>query len=139
MVRGADIRIGDAAYEKVLLLASAWSVPVGEVVTRLLDEFARRTGGQAVSQSPPQHRGVAIHAIYERVRTDGLYEPGTGNVLITSGPLNGTSFKTPSGAATAIVHSINPTVRPNRNGWGFFVVSETGGLLQTLRRSTLKA
>jgi hypothetical protein len=126
------IEVDATTHDKVLLLASAWGATEGAVVSRLLDEFARRVTGR--SSPSPSGDSVAIHAIYERVRTEALYHRPSGHVEVTSGPLRGRNFKTPSGAATAIVHSINSSVRPNRNGWGFFIVTQTGELLQTLRQ-----
>ncbi len=77
--------------------------------------------------------GVSVHAIYNGTRIDGRYHPATGKLEITSGVLARQVFKTPSGAAIAVVRAHNPGVKPNRNGWTFWVVTETGKLLQSLR------
>ncbi|MFK4693535.1 GmrSD restriction endonuclease domain-containing protein [Streptomyces pristinaespiralis] len=77
-------------------------------------------------------RGVEIHAVYEGRRVDAYYEPLSRVVRIPSGPGRGV-YETPSGAAVAVVHALNPHVNPNRNGWSFWTVTATGRLLQSIR------
>lgn len=57
-------------------------------------------------------------------------------VEIVDGPLMGTSFKTPTGAARAVVRHYNASVNDNRNGWGFWQIDNGGGprvWLQSIR------
>ncbi|MGV9420382.1 GmrSD restriction endonuclease domain-containing protein [Streptomyces sp. NPDC003674] len=77
-------------------------------------------------------RGVEIHAVYEGQRVDAYYDPLSRVVRIPSGPGRG-EYETPSGAAVAVVHALNPHVNPNRNGWNFWTVTATGRLLQSVR------
>ncbi|MFJ3982213.1 GmrSD restriction endonuclease domain-containing protein [Streptomyces fungicidicus] len=77
-------------------------------------------------------RGVEIHAVYEGRRVDAYYDPLSRVVRIPSGPGRG-EYETPSGAAVAVVHALNPHVNPNRNGWNFWTVTATGRLLQSIR------
>lgn len=77
---------------------------------------------------------VAIHVRYGGQRTDAVFDPATDEVTVTSGPLSGRTFSSPSGAAVAVVHEINPRVTPARNGWTFWVVDNTGKLLGTQRQ-----
>lgn len=77
-------------------------------------------------------RGVEIHAEYQDRRIDAYYDPVSRAVTIPSGPGRGT-YETPSGAAVAVVQSLNAGVNPNRNGWSFWTVTATGGLLQSIR------
>jgi hypothetical protein len=77
---------------------------------------------------------VTIHAVYEGHRTRGVYEPATRRVTIVDGPLAARSFKSPSGAAIAVVSHYRPGVNPNRNGWSFWTVTDSGDLLQSLRQ-----
>ncbi|MER7107770.1 GmrSD restriction endonuclease domain-containing protein [Streptomyces sp. NPDC000229] len=76
--------------------------------------------------------GVEIHATYEGQRVDAYYDPASRVVRIPSGPGRG-EYETPSGAAVALVHALNPHVNPNRNGWTFWTVTATGRLLQSIR------
>jgi hypothetical protein len=59
-------------------------------------------------------------------------------VEILDGPLAGKSFKTPTGAARAVVHRYNPDVNDNRNGWLFWWLEQDGPRvwLQSIRPKT---
>jgi hypothetical protein len=76
--------------------------------------------------------GVEIHAVCNGRRVDGYYDPSSRTVTIPSGPGQGV-HESPSGAAVALVHALNPHVRPQRNGWSFWIVTGTGKLLQSIR------
>ncbi|MFJ3579349.1 GmrSD restriction endonuclease domain-containing protein [Streptomyces rubiginosohelvolus] len=86
----------------------------------------------AEAQELRTKRGVEIHAVYEGQRVDAYYDPLSRVVSIPSGPGRG-EYETPSGAAVAVVHALNPHVNPNRNGWNFWTVTATGRLLQSIR------
>ncbi|MFC8694280.1 GmrSD restriction endonuclease domain-containing protein [Streptomyces parvus] len=86
----------------------------------------------AEAQELRTKRGVEIHAVYEGQRADAYYDPLSRVVRIPSGPGRG-EYETPSGAAVAVVHALNPHVNPNRNGWNFWTVTATGRLLQSIR------
>ncbi len=77
------------------------------------------SGAQPSSANgPPQ--GAAVH----------------NRVEIVDGPLKSRSFKTPTGAARAVVRHYNPSVNDNRNGWGFWQIDNGGGprvWLQSIR------
>ncbi|GAA1427202.1 DUF262 domain-containing protein [Streptomyces thermospinosisporus] len=77
-------------------------------------------------------RGIEIHADYQDRRIDAYYDPVSRAVTIPSGSGRGT-YETPSGAAVAVVHSLNPEVNPHRNGWSSWTVTATGELLQSIR------
>ncbi|MDO0910289.1 DUF262 domain-containing protein [Streptomyces sp. DT2A-34] len=77
-------------------------------------------------------QGVEIHTLYEGRRINAYYDPSSRTVTIPSGPGRG-EYDTPSGAAVAVVHALNPHVNPNRNGWSFWTVTTTGQLLQSIR------
>ncbi|MFI0007248.1 DUF262 domain-containing protein [Streptomyces globisporus] len=87
--------------------------------------------GTEVQELRTKH-GVEIHATYEGRRVDAYYDPASRVVRIPSGPGQG-EHETPSGAAVALVHALNPHVNPNRNGWNFWTVTATGQLLQNIR------
>jgi hypothetical protein len=124
-----QLTVADDVYEQLMLLARAWAVPPSDVIHRLLSEFSR--GGDQATELPLNE--VAVHAIYAGTRTDGLYDPTTKSLTITTGALAGRTFKSPSGAAVTLVATLNPKIHPNRNGWWFWVQSETGELLKTIR------
>src|SRR5262249_4616505 len=89
------------------------------------------------SREPAGLRTVAIHADYEGHRTNAMFVRGLGRIDIIDGPMAGRSFKTPSEAAKEVVATYSPSVTANRNGWTFWVISETSAPLQTIRYDDL--
>lgn len=126
-----NITVDDVTHTQITLLARAWDVTPGEAVRRLVDHFQRPS--LAAAPSAPASNRVAVHAIYDGVHVPGLYDPATQALTITEGPAAGT-YRTPSGAASAVLQALKPHVKPNRNGWGFWALDDSGELLQTLRR-----
>src|SRR4051812_39621448 len=116
-----DVTISQHVHERIALLALAWGISEGEVVKRLLDDF--QESGQRRQEMTDGR--VNVHAVYEGSRTEGVFDPLSGALEITSGPLAGQRFKSPSGAAVAVVQATNPGVNPNRNGWSFWVRTDT--------------
>jgi hypothetical protein len=79
--------------------------------------------------------GIRVYADYDGRRTHGVFDPVTTRIDITSGPLTGKHYKTPSSAARAVVEEARPAVNANRNGWHFWVVDYgSRRLLQSCRR-----
>lgn len=118
-----------------MLLARAWQVSGGEAVRRLLDDFVKvdeKVTTASGSETPTE--GVYIYADYEGNHVKGVYHGATKRVDVTSGVLKGRSYKSPSGAAMAVVQAYNPNVHANRNGWSFWFIAENGAALQTIRR-----
>ncbi|GAA4536701.1 hypothetical protein [Amycolatopsis samaneae] len=126
------LELADGDHERVMLLARAWQISGGEVVRRLLDDFAQGSGTTSGPSRPPSD-GVPIYADYEGNHIEGVYHKATKRVDITSGVLSGGSYKSPSGAAMAVVQAHNPNVHANRNGWSFWFIAENGAALQTIR------
>lgn len=126
-----EIDVSRHAKERIALLGLAWGISEGEAVERLLDEFQK--SGRRQTPARVDER-VRVHATYEGVRTEGLFDPAAETLEITSGPLAGKRFKSPSGAAAAVVQAANPSVSPNRNGWSFWMATDTGKMLQMSRR-----
>lgn len=82
-----------------------------------------------------QQHGVLIYADYEGNRTRARYFTPA-RVEITDGPLKGRSFRSPTGAARAVVRHYNPSVNDNRNGWSFWRIDNGGdprAWLQSIR------
>jgi len=130
----ATIDVDDATKRAVSFAARMANVSEGEIIRRLV-------GGDSLSRDGPEpaSQGVPIYADYEGHRVRARYfEPA--RVEITDGPLAGKSFKTPTGAARAVVRHYNPSVNDNRNGWGFWQIDNGTGArvwLQSIRpRST---
>jgi hypothetical protein len=126
------IELTDSDHERVMLLARAWQISGGEVVRRLLDDFVKVDDTVTGHQKPPDD-AVQVYADYEGNHIEAIYRTTTKRIDIISGVLKGRSYKSPSGAAIAVVQAHNPAVHPNRNGWSFWFVTETGQALQTIR------
>lgn len=124
----ATIAVSDDGFAKVQLLARAWDVTEDEVVTRLLDDMAALTvsGGD-------EPEDVPVYAVYQGTRVEAVYNVLTEWTTVTTGTLAGTGFRSPSGAASAVVKALNPDISPNRNGW-YFWTTESGRSLSMLRR-----
>jgi hypothetical protein len=126
----ATIDVDEATKQAVSFAARMANVSEGEIIRRLV-------GGSAPPREGPEpaNRGVAIYADYEGHRVRARYfEPA--RVEITDGPLAGRSFKTPTGAARAVVRNYNPSVNDNRNGWSFWQIDNGTGArvwLQSIR------
>ncbi|MGW5679246.1 hypothetical protein ACWEV4_29900 [Streptomyces sp. NPDC003860] len=128
---GKSIGLDDATYARVRLLARAWTVSEGEAVRRLVEHFEREPRSPKTPETE-EDATLAVHVVYEGNRVDGRYDPATRSLEITAGPAAG-RYKSPSGAAAAVLQAYNPKVAPNRNGWSFFVVNDTGDFLQSVR------
>jgi hypothetical protein len=115
---------------RLRVLAKERGTTVRGAVHRLLEEYA----GSTSQPPPPQPDLVAIHVVYNGARINARFDTNSEGVEILDGALAGKVFKSPSGAAIAIVRQYNPRVHPNRNGWSFFTVTSTGELLQSIRR-----
>lgn len=127
----ATIEVDEQTYRSIAFAAKMAGSTAGQVVSRLVSESALPA---AAGTEETASDGVAIYADYEGRRTAAKFDPRTHRIDITSGPLTGRSYKTPSGAAIAVVRHHKPTVNPNRNGWGFWTLDDgSGRLLQTLR------
>ncbi|MFJ6214758.1 hypothetical protein ACIQGZ_15705 [Streptomyces sp. NPDC092296] len=122
------IVVSGSTKEQVRLLAAGAGISEGEMVSRLVKSFLESAHTGNIEEAA----GVKVHAVYEGQRADGQYDPATRSLTITSGPAQGW-YKSPSGAAAAVLQAHNPGINPNRNGWSFWTVTTTGKLLQTIR------
>ncbi|AIV37726.1 hypothetical protein [Streptomyces sp. CCM_MD2014] len=122
------MEITETTHNQVALLALAWGVSESEAVQRLVEHFQR----SSTPKKSDQRGMIDVYALYEGVRIEGLYDPATESVTVTNGPAQG-RYKSPSGAAAAVLRAQNPKVSASRNGWSFWIIAETGSRLQTIR------
>lgn len=94
----------------------------GGVVAMLVREAAPKV--ESSTESTPPAAQLAVLADYEGHRTRGMLTVETGRLEISSGPLSGQSFKTPTGAAKAVIAHAHPGISPNRNGWEFWMLDD---------------
>lgn len=129
------IEVDEATYRSLELAARLTGVSVGGVVSRLVAN-AVESPQEKVGGGESRPGKVAVYADYAGVRTHGEFESSTSRIEITSGPLAGKAFGTPSQAAVAVVQHYKPDIDPNRNGWTFWVLDDgSGNRLQTIRYS----
>jgi hypothetical protein len=132
-VSNLSIPVGLSTYHQVTLLAQAWELTPGQAVQRLVEHLRHpalqqpATGDETVTRDH-----VPVHALYERTRITGQYHPGTRSLTITDGPATG-AYKSPSGAAMAVVKALRPDLTGNRSGWDFWRIDASGHHLRTLR------
>jgi hypothetical protein len=128
----ATIEVDDGIKRTVSFAARMANVAEGEILRRLI------AASSLTGEDPdPGRKGLAIFADYVGHRTRALYF-APARVEILDGPLKGQSFKSPTGAARAVVRHYNPSVNDNRNGWGFWQIDNGGGArvwLQSIRPS----
>ncbi|MFJ8888158.1 hypothetical protein ACIRJR_32815 [Streptomyces sp. NPDC102402] len=110
------------------LLARALGLTADETIAHLLRLYAQP------SSETPAHADILtpVYAIYQRRRIDGYFDRSTGALNIPAGPGAG-QYKTPSGAARAVITALRPQVSPVRTGWTFWRLAETGAHLEVLR------
>ena len=126
----ATVEVDEAVKKNVAFAARMADVTEGEIVRRLIAASSLK-----VNEPGHEKKPVPIYADYEGHRTRALYFPPS-RVEIVDGPLKSRSFKTPTGAARAVVRHYNPSVNDNRNGWGFWQIDNGGGpraWLQSIR------
>ncbi|MGD9958137.1 hypothetical protein [Nocardioides sp.] len=129
-----SIEVDAATYRSLELAARLTGVSVGGVVSRLV---AQAVEGPARDSPTPGVRPdkVSIYADYAGTRTHGEFESSSSQIQITTGPLAGTTYGTPSQAAVAVVQHYKPDVDPNRNGWTFWVLDDgSGARIQSIRQ-----
>jgi hypothetical protein len=124
----ATIEVDDDTKRTVSFAARMANVPEAAIIRRLI----AATSIPAASSPRPPEQGVAVYADYEghRIRARFL-EPG--RVEIVDGPLAGQSFKTPTGAARAVIRHFNPEINDNRNGWTFWQIDSESGERRALK------
>ncbi len=130
------IEVDDQTYRSLEFAARMAKTTTGEVVARLVAQASVPETTAAATDAKSTSASVNVYADYDGHRTRGVFDPTTSRIDITSGSLAGRSFKTPTGAARAIVTHHNPGVNPNRNGWLFWMLDDgSGKTLKTIQRS----
>ncbi|MFF4647782.1 hypothetical protein [Streptomyces sp. NPDC001389] len=127
------LHVESEVHHQVALLARALGLTSGEAIAHLLGLYA-----QPLSEAPARAgTHTPVYAIYQHRRVEGYFDRSTGALSIPAGPGAG-QYKTPSGAARAVVAALRPQVSPIRTGWTFWHLSETGARLETLRGATTR-
>lgn len=127
------VEVDRRTYELVLFAARMFGVSPSEVVARAVRAFI--DAGEATTRPVTDPwTPIAVHGEYEGQRVEGQYVTATRRLIVTTPPLEGESFKSPSGAATAVVAALNPQrARAHTNGWRFWKITDTDERLEVLR------
>lgn len=132
----ATIDVDDQTYRSLEFAARVGNTTAGEIVARLVAAATTPEPTRSTTEKREDSKGVAVYAVYDGHRTQASYDSDTTRIDVTSGPLASRSFKTPTGAARAVVAHYKPDVSPNRNGWSFWILDDGSGRpLQAIRRS----
>ncbi len=125
------IEVDERTYAQVRFAARMASLTEADVVARAVDAFVRSDEGRPVRDPWDP---VPVYAEYGEHRVEALYLPANHRVTVTTPPVAGQSFRSPSGAARAVVTAVNPTRNATQtNGWKFWHVAATGDRLEALR------
>ena len=125
-----NIEVDQETDEYLNFAAKLAGVSKGQIVAQLIAQFRSTEGSGATSDKPEV---VPIHSFYEGQHTEALYYRRGGRIEILTGSLAGRTFKTPSEAASKVVATLNPDVTANRNGWTFWVITQSKAPLQSIR------
>jgi hypothetical protein len=127
------IELDEQTHAYVRFAARVAGVAEADIVARAVAAYVEDSAPPAPDPWTP----VPIHAVYREQRVDALFVPRTHRVAITSGPLEGQKFPSPSGAARAVVAALNPERGAvHTNGWRFWRLTETDDRLEVLRQAS---
>ena len=124
-----DIPVDQATFDAVRLAANASGLTMSDVVRRALATLA------AADPAPERDPWVEVpvYAEYRGRRVEGLFLPATSRLVVTTAPLAGREFASPTAAAGAVVAEVNPGRTSPTNGWRFWHVTASGEFLDVLR------
>jgi hypothetical protein len=128
-----DLTVSARTYDRITDLARAWGISDEAAIVHLIDSWKRASTGSRDDEDQ-----VHVHVVYYGERAEGIYHPSTGLMDIVSGPVPSVTGLKPSPAAGKVIRAVNKArgreVTGSRNGWGFWIVTATGELLQSIRR-----
>lgn len=128
----ATIEVDSETESAINFAAKVAGVSQGEIVRRLVNLYSEAPYTVSTA-SADESQKVAVFLDYSGQRIEAIFDIKTHRVEVVSGPLAGKAWPSPSGAAGAVVSTLNPTVNPSRNGWREWIVTETGKPLDSIR------
>lgn len=130
----ATIDLDDETHTLVRFAARLFGVTESEVVARAVRALSERVESTSSAPGRDPWTPVDIYADYGGTRIDAQFVAATRRLTVTSGPVAGTTFTTPSAAARAVVGAVNPArAETPVNGWRFWRLAETHERLAVLR------
>jgi hypothetical protein len=125
------IQVDSTTFRELSLIAKTGGLTLGQAVAFLIEQFHQTSTSADATQASPT--GIPVYSTYQGQRVEGVFDAATGGLTVTSPPLPGKWFRSPSGAAKAVVASLKPGVTPNRSGYDFWFVASTGKTLASVR------
>ena len=139
--------VDDWSFERIELVRRVTGMSHAATVRSLLERLPDADAG-AASPPPVSPRGpvgpskqpvdptgdeVKIYADYKGHHVEALFSPATKHLRITSGPLAGHPYDSPTAAAVAVVKALTPQrENPETNGRKFWRLSDTGRDLRSI-------
>lgn len=123
------LEVDSSTLAHVRFAAQAAGISESELVARAVTAYV-----DAKKAARDPWEPVPIFGEYADIDIHALYLPINKRVTITSGPLTGERFSSPSGAARSVVLAINPLRNASQtNGWRFWKLKASGERLEVLR------
>lgn len=130
----ATIELDDETYQLVLFAARLFGVSESEVVARAVRALSQPDA--VTAPAPDLWVPVPLYGEYEGHRVEAEYVRATRRLTVTTPPLAGQTFSTPSAAATAVIGALKPArASAQTNGWKFWRIAATHQRLETLRQA----
>lgn len=128
-----SIELDEQTHSLVRFAARMFGVSEAEVISRAVRELARESTESARPARDPW-TPVDVYGDYDGKHVEGQYLPATRRLTVTSEPIPGAKFKSPSGAARAVIAALNPARSASQtNGWRFWHLADTDERLEVLR------
>lgn len=135
------IRVDRVTYDRLSVAARLIGVDEGEIVKVLLDRLTAEGSGQTgtAPRGETARAGerpddwIPIFKVYKGNRIEGLFNPSTMAVKVTSDPWRGKVFTSPTAAAVDVVdHFPSDRRTSNTNGRKFWRLVSTGNDLRSV-------
>jgi hypothetical protein len=153
--------LDQSTYDRLAFAARVSGLSIGQIVKRLVDDSQGAPAVEPRSATGPSSTGAAnfeppstssegdrlampntsksltaevpVYANYLGRRIEGVYLPNSNEIRVTSGPMAGRLYPSPSSAAIAVVEALNPgREHSNTNGRTFWNVGDTGQPLRSI-------
>ncbi len=111
-----SVELDDQTHLAVEFAAKMAGTTAGGIIARLVTEAGMQPPTAPAAPAASAAVTVTVYADYAGHRTHGIYDPVTTRIEISAGPLGGRSFKSPSGAAGALIKYYKPQVSNHRDG-----------------------
>lgn len=124
------VRLDSETHAMVRFAAEVSGLSESDVLARAVRRYAEHRGADADPWTP-----VDVYAEYEGERVEGQYLPATRRLTVTTGPLAGAAFSSPSAAARAVAAAIKPSRADSpMNGWKLWRLTGSDERLDVLRQ-----